>query len=182
MEMKSKINYIGLSECSASTLRRAHKMSPITCIQMEYILWCRGIEKEVRATCKELGVGVVAYSPLGRGFFGGADKKELASDDYRKNHERFQQKQNHDMYDKIEEMAKTKNATPAQLMLAWVEAQQDLAVGVVAIPGTIKEKNLRSNAGSLKIELTKALAPDESTQANRYNDSVPTWETENTLS
>jgi aryl-alcohol dehydrogenase-like predicted oxidoreductase len=91
------------------------------------------------------------------------------------------------MYDKIEEMAKTNNATPAQLALAWVEAQQDLAVGVVAIPGTTKEKNLMSNAGSLKIELTKedltaleALVPDESTQANRYNDSVPTWESENT--
>jgi aryl-alcohol dehydrogenase-like predicted oxidoreductase len=192
MEMKKlkeegKIKYIGLSECSASTLRRAHKISPITCIQMEYSLWCRGIEKEVLPTCKELGVGVVAYSPIGRGFFGGAHKKELASDDFRKDQERFQQKQNHEMYDKIEEMAKTKNATPAQLALAWVEAQQDLAVGVVAIPGTTKEKNLMSNAGSLKIKLTKedltaleALVPDESSQGNRYNDSAQTWETENT--
>lgn len=185
---EGKIKYIGLSECSASTLRRAHKISPITCVQMEYSLWCRGIEKEVLPTCKELGVGLVAYSPLGRGFFGGAHKKELSSDDYRKTNEQFQQKENHDMYEKVEDLAKKKGATPAQLALAWVEAQQDRAAGVVPIPGTTKEKNLVSNVGSLKIELTKedlaaleALVPDESTQAARYGESDPKWEIENNV-
>ena len=161
--------------------------SHIAKIPLLLSLWCRGIEKDVLPTCKELGVGLVAYSPLGRGFFGGAHKKDLASDDYRKIQERFKQKDNLDMYEKVEEMAKSKNATPAQLALAWVEAQQDRAAGVVAIPGTTKEKNLMSNVGSLKIDLTKddlaaleSFVPDESTQASRYNDDVATWENDST--
>jgi aryl-alcohol dehydrogenase-like predicted oxidoreductase len=183
---EGKIKYVGLSECSAATLRRAHRVCPITCVQMEYSLWCRGIEKEVLPTCKELGIGLVAYSPLGRGFFGGAHKQTLASNDYRKSQQRFQQQHNIDMYEKIEVMAKAKNATPAQLALAWVEAQQDRAAGVVAIPGTTKEKNLMSNVGSLKIHLTKEdfaaledLVPDEAEQGSRYDEGVSTWERDN---
>ena len=173
---EGKVKYVGLSECSAETLRRAHKIHPVTCIQMEYSLWCRGIEKEVLPTCKELGIGLVAYSPLGRGFFGGAHKTDLAKDDFRNNQERFKQEENHKMYEKVEEIAKKKGATPAQLALAWVQAQQHRAAGVVAIPGTTKEKNLLSNVNSLKIDLTKdeiaaleAAVPAE--QGARYSDS-----------
>lgn len=182
LEMKKlveegKIKYVGLSECSAETLRRAHKIHPITCIQMEYSLWCRNIEDEVLPTCKELGIGLVAYSPLGRGFFGGAHKKtDLSKSDFRSQQKRFQQEENHAMYEKVEEIAKKKGATPAQLALAWVEAQQHRAAGVVAIPGTTKEKNLLSNVASLKIELTKEemkaledAVPKE--QEARYSDS-----------
>ena len=180
LEMKKlveegKVKYIGLSECSAQTLRRAHKIHPITCIQMEYSLWCRGIEKEVLPACKELGVGLVAYSPLGRGFFGGAHKQTLASSDFRASQERFQQEENHKMYEKVEAIAKEKGATPAQLALAWVGAQQDRAAGVVAIPGTTKEKNLLSNIASVKIVLTpddlaalEAAVPAEDKQGARY--------------
>lgn len=183
---EGKVKYVGLSECSAATLRRAHKIHPISCIQMEYSLWCRGIEKDVLPACKDLGVGLVAYSPLGRGFFGGAHKQELAKDDFRANQARFQQDANHEMYEKIEEIAKAKNATPAQLALAWVEAQQDRAAGVVAIPGTTKEKNLLSNVASVKIELSKedmaaleAAVPDEAEQAARYSvGGAKTWETD----
>ena len=183
---EGKVKYVGLSECSATTLRRAHKIHPITCIQMEYSLWCRGIEAEVLPTCKELGIGLVAYSPLGRGFFGGAHKKELSKGDFRANQDRFKEESNHKMFEKVEEIAKAKNATPAQLALAWVEAQQDRAVGVVAIPGTTKEKNLLSNVESVKIELSKedlaaleAAVPDETHQAARYKDiGSKTWETE----
>lgn len=89
-----KVKYIGLSECSAETLRRAHKAHPITCIQMEYSLWCRGIEKEVLPVCKELGVGLVAYSPIGRGFLGGAHKQTMHSGDFRAGWERFQREEN----------------------------------------------------------------------------------------
>lgn len=192
LEMKKlveegKIKYVGLSECSASTLRRAHKVHPVTCVQMEYSLWCRGIEKEVLPVCKELGVGLVAYSPLGRGFFGGAHKTDIKGGDYRATQERFQQEENHKMYEKVEQIAKEKGATPAQLALAWVEAQRDRAAGVVAIPGTTKEKNLLSNVGSCKLELSaedlaalEAAVPDESAQGARYNEGEgATWETDN---
>jgi aryl-alcohol dehydrogenase-like predicted oxidoreductase len=181
LEMKKlveegKIKYVGLSECSAETLRRAHKIHPITCIQMEYSLWCRTIEKDILPTCKELGIGLVAYSPLGRGFFGGAHKLELQKGDFRASQKRFQQEENHKMYEMVEEIAKKKGATPAQLALAWVQAQQHRAAGVVAIPGTTKEKNLLSNVASVNIVLTKEemkaledAVPEE--QAARYNET-----------
>ena len=194
LEMKKlvdegKVKYLGLSECSATTLRRAHKIHPITCIQMEYSLWCRGIEKEILPACKELGIGLVAYSPLGRGFFGGAHKQKLTRGDFRTSQERFRQEANHKMYEKVEEIAQAKNATPAQLALAWVEAQQDRAAGVVAIPGTTKEKNLLSNVASTKIVLSKAdlaaleaAVPDESQQGARYSadgHNANSWESDN---
>jgi aryl-alcohol dehydrogenase-like predicted oxidoreductase len=161
MEMKKlveegKIKYVGLSECSAKTIRRAHKIHPLTAVELEYSLWCRGIEKEVLLTCKELGIGLVAYSPLGRGFFGGAHKQKMEKTDFRQSQERFQNEANHSMYEEVEKIAASKNATPAQLALAWLEAQQDRAAGVVAIPGTTKEKNLLSNVQSLNIDLSLA--------------------------
>lgn len=160
MEMKKlveegKIKHVGLSECSAQTIRRAHKIHPLTAVQIEYSLWCRGVEDEVLVTCKELGIGLVPYSPLGRGFFGGAHKQTLQKDDFRSTNDRFTNQANHHMYEAVEKLAEAKNAKPAQLALAWVEAQQDRATGVVAIPGTTKEKNLISNVQSLDIKLSR---------------------------
>eukprot|EP00934_Nitzschia_sp_Nitz4_P007160 Nitzschia sp. Nitz4//scaffold16_size188269//181694//182764//NITZ4_001820-RA/size188269-processed-gene-0.31-mRNA-1//1//CDS//3329538604//7150//frame0 len=180
---EGKVKYIGLSECSANTIRRAHQVHPITCIQMEYSLWCRGIEEEVLPTCKELGIGLVAYAPLGRGFFGGAHKLSLSSGDWRNGQERFQQDENHKMYARVEELAQQKGVTPAQLALAWVQAQQHRAAGVVPIPGTTKEKNLLSNVASASISLTneevetlEAAVPKA--EGSRYHQSngMTTWE------
>jgi aryl-alcohol dehydrogenase-like predicted oxidoreductase len=152
---EGKVKYVGLSECSAATIRRAHKIHPITAIQMEYSLWCRGVEKEILPTCKELGIGLVAYSPLGRGFFGGSHKGKLKKADFRIHEERFKSKKNDQMYEELKQFAESKGVTVPQLALAWVEAQQDRAAGVVAIPGTTKEKNLLSNVESLQLTLTK---------------------------
>lgn len=190
MEMKKlveeeKVKYVGLSECSAATIRRAHKIHPLTAVQLEYSLWTRGIESEVLTTCKELGIGLVPYSPLGRGFFGGAHKQELQKDDFRATNDRFCNEANHHMYDAVEKIAAAKKATPAQLALAWVEAQQDRAAGVVAIPGTTKEKNLVSNVQSLDIELSKEdLEALENAvtegKGDRYGgESNDRWETDN---
>lgn len=159
LEMKKlvaegKVKYVGLSECSASTLRRAHKVQPISCVQMEYSLWSRGVEDEILPTCKELGIGLVAYSPLGRGFFGGVHKQEMAKNDLRNNQPRFKEEENLKMYEKVEAIANEKGVTPAQLALAWVLAQQHRAAGVVPIPGTTKEKNLLTNIAAAKLTLT----------------------------
>lgn len=152
---EGKVKYVGLSECSAETIRRAHKIHPITAIQMHYSLWCRGIEKEVLPTCKELGIGLVASSPLGSGFFGGAHKKEFQPGDFRAFDPRFTIEKIQKMYERLEEFAESKGATVPQLALAWVEAQQDRAAGVVPIPGTRKERNLLSNVESLNLTLSK---------------------------
>lgn len=184
---EGKVKYVGLSECSAKTIRRAHKVHPLTAVQIEYSLWCRGVETEVLKTCKELGIGVVAYSPLGRGFFGGAHKQELSKGDFRVAQERFQNEANHSMYEEVERIAASKNATPAQLALAWVEAQQDKAAGVVAIPGTTKEKNLVSNVQSLNIELSAAdiealeKAVSEAEGARYKGGGNVTWESDNNV-
>ncbi len=183
---EGKVKYVGLSECSANTIRRAHKIHPITAIQMEYSLWCRGIEKEVLPTCKELGIGLVAYSPLGRGFFGGSHKQDLQKTDFRQYQERFKSERNRQMYEDLAKFAETKGLSPSQLALAWVEAQQDRAAGVVAIPGTTKEKNLLSNVKSLTVVLSKEdletiekIVPWEETEGERYEGrSSNTWETD----
>jgi aryl-alcohol dehydrogenase-like predicted oxidoreductase len=183
---EGKVKYLGLSECSANTLRRAHKIHPITAIQMEYSLWCRGIEKGVLPTCKELGIGLVAYSPLGRGFFGGSHKKELEKSDFRQYQGRFKSEKNHQMYEALTTFAETKGVSVPQLALAWVEAQQDRAAGVVAIPGTTKEKNLLSNIESLNANLSKEdietiekIVPWEKTEGERYQGhATRTWETD----
>jgi aryl-alcohol dehydrogenase-like predicted oxidoreductase len=153
---EGKVRYIGLSEASAATLRRAHQVHPITALQTEYSLWTRDPELEILPTCRELGVGFVAYSPLGRGFLTGQIKRfeDLPADDYRRTSPRFQGEnfqKNLDLVRKIEEIAREKDCTPAQLALAWVLAQGG---DVVPIPGTKRQKYLEENVGALKIDLS----------------------------
>lgn len=192
---EGKVKYVGLSECSASTLRRAHKVHPVSCVQVEYSLWARGIEEGLMPTCAELGIGVVAYSPLGRGFFGGSIKKKEDighSSDYRHRQSRLQGEaleRNVKLLEEVEKIAESKNATAAQLALAWVRYQQDRVngAGIVAIPGTTKEKNLMSNVESLNIELTaddvaalEAAVPASEVSGDRYSGAAAeiTWEFE----
>jgi aryl-alcohol dehydrogenase-like predicted oxidoreductase len=153
---EGKIRHIGLSEAGANTLRRAVKVHPIAALQTEYSLWTRDPEAEILPTCRELGIGFVAYSPLGRGFLTGQLKKfeDLEVDDYRRNSPRFQGEnfqKNLDLVKQVELMAREKNCQPAQLTLAWVLAQGD---DVVPIPGTKRRKYLEENVGALEIELT----------------------------
>jgi aryl-alcohol dehydrogenase-like predicted oxidoreductase len=151
-----KIRHIGLSEASASTLRRAVKVHPITALQTEYSLWTRDPEEELLATCRELGIGFVAYSPLGRGFLTGQLKKfeDLEADDYRRFSPRFQGdnfQKNLDLVKEVEEIARDKKCQPSQLALAWVLAQGG---DIVPIPGTKRRKYIEENAASVDLELT----------------------------
>jgi len=153
---EGKIRHIGLSEASSSTLRRAVKVHPITALQTEYSLWTRDPEEEILATCRELGIGFVAYSPLGRGFLTGQFQKfeDLAPDDYRRFSPRFQGEnfqKNLDLVKEVEEMARKKGCQPSQLALAWVLAQGEDAV---PIPGTKRRKYLDENAAAVDLELT----------------------------
>lgn len=153
---EGKIRHIGLSEAAPRTLRRATQVHPITALQTEYSLWTRDPEQEVLPTCRELGIGFVAYSPLGRGFLTGRFRKfeDLPADDYRRNSPRFQGEnfqKNLDLVAQVEQMAKEKGCTSAQLALAWVLAQGD---DIVPIPGTKQRKYLEENAGALNVELT----------------------------
>jgi aryl-alcohol dehydrogenase-like predicted oxidoreductase len=153
---EGKIRYIGLSEAGANTLRRAVKVHPIAALQTEYSLWTRDPEAEILPTCRELGIGFVAYSPLGRGFLTGQIKKfeDLEADDYRRASPRFQGEnfqKNLDLVKQVELMAREKECQPAQLALAWVLAQGD---DVVPIPGTKRRKYLDENVGALEIDLT----------------------------
>jgi len=153
---EGKIRQIGLSEASSSTLRRAVKVHPITALQTEYSLWTRDPEEEILATCRELGIGFVAYSPLGRGFLTGQFQKfeDLAADDYRRFSPRFQGEnfqKNLDLVKEVEEMARKKGCQPSQLALAWVLAQGEDAV---PIPGTKRRKYLDENAAAVDLELT----------------------------
>jgi aryl-alcohol dehydrogenase-like predicted oxidoreductase len=150
-----KIRYIGLSEASAATLRRAATVHPITALQTEYSLWTRDPEEEILPTCRELGIGFVAYSPLGRGFLTGRFRKfeDLPADDYRRNSPRFQGEnfqKNLDLVARVEELSGEKGCTPSQLALAWVLAQGD---DIVPIPGTKQRKYLEQNVGALDVEL-----------------------------
>jgi aryl-alcohol dehydrogenase-like predicted oxidoreductase len=152
-----KVRYLGLSEASPRTMRRAHKIHPISALQTEYSLWTRDPEDEVLPTCRELGIGFVPYSPLGRGFLTGQFKRfdDLAADDYRRQSPRFQGEnfqRNLDLVARIEEIAKEKNATAAQLALAWVLAQGN---DIVPIPGTKRRKYLEQNLAAINIRLTR---------------------------
>src|SRR6202050_4402572 len=152
---EGKIRHIGLSEAGAKTLRRAVKVHPIAALQTEYSLWTRDPEEEILPTCRELGIGFVAYSPLGRGFLTGQLKKfeDLPPDDWRRHRPRFQGEnfqKNLELVDRVKEIAATKEVTPAQLALAWLLAQE----GVVPIPGTKRRKNLEENVAALGISLT----------------------------
>ena len=153
---EGKVRYLGLSEAGAKTLRRAVNVHPIAALQTEYSLWTRDPEAEILATCRELGIGFVAYSPLGRGFLTGQFKTfdDLPADDYRRTSPRFQGEnfqKNLDLVKQVELMAREKNCQPAQLALAWVLAQGD---DVVPIPGTKRRNYLEENVGALEIELT----------------------------
>jgi len=154
---EGKIRYLGLSEASPATIRRAHKVHPISALQSEYSLWEREPEDEILPAVRELGIGFVPYSPLGRGFLTGQFKKfeDLPADDYRRNAPRFQGEnfqKNLDLVKKIEEMAAEKNCTPAQLALTWVLAQ---GKDVVPIPGTKRRSYLEQNLASADIKLTR---------------------------
>jgi aryl-alcohol dehydrogenase-like predicted oxidoreductase len=152
---EGKIRHIGLSEAGPDTLRRASKVHTITALQSEYSLWTRDPEDRVLPTCRELGIGFVAYSPLGRGFLTGQMKRfeDFAPDDYRRNSPRFQGQNFHknlDLVRKVEEIARRKKCTPSQLALAWVLAQGE---DIVPIPGTKQVKYLEENIGALEVKL-----------------------------
>ena len=151
-----KVKYLGLSEAGPETIRRAHAVHPITALQSEWSLWTRDPEGEVLDTVRELGIGFVAYSPLGRGFLAGrfSSPDELSDDDFRRNHPRMSGEnveRNRALADKVREVAEEKGCTPAQLALAWVLARGD---DVVPIPGTKRRTYLEQNAAALDVELT----------------------------
>lgn len=153
-----KVRYIGLSEASAATLERAHKIHPIAALQSEYSLWSREPEETVLATCRRLGIGFVPYSPLGRGFLTGAITRpeDFADDDYRRSSPRFQGEnfaKNLQLVAKVKAFAAEIGCTSGQLALAWVLAQGD---DIVPIPGTKRRRYLDENVGALAIELTPA--------------------------
>jgi aryl-alcohol dehydrogenase-like predicted oxidoreductase len=153
---EGKVRHLGLSEAGPETLRRASAVHPIAALQSEYSLWSRDAEDEVLPTCRELGIGFVPYSPLGRGFLTGAIQSidDLDEDDYRRFSPRFQGEnfqKNLDLVARIEEIARDKGVTPAQLALAWVMAQGD---DVVPIPGTKKVARLEENAAAVDVSLS----------------------------
>jgi aryl-alcohol dehydrogenase-like predicted oxidoreductase len=153
---EGKVRYLGLSEAGPQTIRRAHAVHPITALQNEYSLWTRDPEDQTLTTCRELGIGLVAYGPLGRGFLTGRFKKfdDLPADDYRRHSPRFQGEnfqRNLDLLKRIEQLAAKKHCTSSQLALAWVLAQGD---DIVPIPGTKQRKYLEENVAATKIELT----------------------------
>ncbi len=155
---EGKIRHIGLSEASVKTIRRAAAIHPITALQTEYSLWSRDPEDEILATCRELGIGFVAYSPLGRGLLTGQIKRfeDFAPDDFRRGISRFQGEnfqKNLDLVKKVEEIAQAKNCTPSQLALAWVLAQGE---DIVPIPGTRRRTRLEENLKSLEVQLSAA--------------------------
>jgi aryl-alcohol dehydrogenase-like predicted oxidoreductase len=152
-----KVRHLGLSEAAADTIRRAHATHPITAVQSEYSLWTRDLEDDVLPTLRELGIGLVAYSPLGRGFLTGAIRspEDLAEDDWRRTNPRFQGENfqaNLALVDAINAMAEAKGVTAAQLALAWVLAQGN---DIVPIPGTTRPERIDENAGALEVELTE---------------------------
>ena len=152
---EGKVRFLGLSEASAATLRRAVKIHPIAALQSEYSLWTRDPENEILAACRDLGIGFVAYSPLGRGFLTGRFERleDLPTDDYRRHSPRFQGEnfqKNLDLVRRVEEIAKEKQCQPSQLALAWVLAQGN---DVVPIPGTKRRKYLEENVGAIEIKL-----------------------------
>lgn len=153
---EGKVRFLGLSEASADTLRRAHAVHPIAALQSEYSLWTRDPEEEVLPACRELGIGFVPYSPLGRGFLTGQIKRfeDFAADDYRRHSPRFQGEnftRNLTLVKRVEEIAAEKGCAAGQLALAWVLAQGE---DIVPIPGTKRRKYLEENIGAVDVELT----------------------------
>src|ERR671910_722336 len=163
-----KVRYLGLSEAAPATIRRAHAVHPIAALQTEYSLWTRDAEDEILPTVRELGIGFVAYSPLGRGFLSGAITKpeDLAEDDFRRNNPRFQGEnfaKNLELVDRVREIADEKDVTPGQLALAWLLHRGD---DIVPIPGTKRVRYLEENAAADGIEVT-----DEDLE--RIDDAAP---------
>ena len=178
---EGKVRYLGLSEASAETIRRAHAVHPITALQSEYSLWSRDPEEVCLPLCRELGIGFVPYSPLGRGFLTGQIKRfeDLAADDYRRTSPRFQGenfKRNLELVERVSEIAREKKCTVAQLALAWVLAQGE---DIVPIPGTKHRKYLWENIGALDVCLTRddlaridEVAPDGAAAGLRYAEAA----------
>jgi aryl-alcohol dehydrogenase-like predicted oxidoreductase len=175
-----KVRHLGLSEASPETLRRAHAVHPITALQTEYSLWSRDVEDAILPTCRELGVGFVAYSPLGRGFLTGRFRsiEDLPADDYRRSSPRFQGEnfqRNLDLVRHVEALARAKGCTPSQLALAWLLARGD---DVVPIPGTKRVKYLEENVGAVDVTLTRRdlerideIAPQGVAAGARYSEA-----------
>jgi aryl-alcohol dehydrogenase-like predicted oxidoreductase len=174
---EGKVRYLGLSEASAKTLRRAHAVHPISALQSEYSLWERGIEPEILPVCRELGVGLVPYSPLGRGFLTGTAMRaeDYPQDDYRRMQPRFQAgnfDRNMKIVDAVKAVAAGRGATPGQIALAWLLAQ---GPDVAPIPGTKRRTYLEENLGALAVKLTaddlktlEAAAPVGAAAGERY--------------
>ena len=175
---EGKVRYLGLSEAAPQTIRRAHAVHPITALQTEYSLWSREPEDELLALCAELGIAFVAYSPLGRGFLSGKIRSldDLAADDYRRHSPRFQGanfQKNLALADQVQQLAKSRGCSAAQLVLAWLLAQHE---NVVPIPGTTKISRLEEDAAAVDIELTSEelaaigkLAPRGVAVGDRYD-------------
>lgn len=174
---EGKVGHLGLSEAAPETIRRAHAEHPVSALQTEYSLWSRFPEAEILPTTRELGIGFVAYSPLGRGFLTGRFESpdDLPEDDWRHRHPRFQGdnfRRNLELVDRVETMADEKGVTPAQLALAWLLEQGD---DVVPIPGTTSREHLSENAAAVEVELTGSdlsrldeLAPRGAAVGDRY--------------
>ena len=175
-----KVRFLGLSEAAPVTIRRAHQEYPISALQTEYSLWTRDPEDKILSLCRELGIGFVAYSPLGRGFLTGRFRsfEDLPEEDYRRNSPRFQGEnfqKNLDLVERVEVIAKRKGCSPAQLALAWLLAQGE---DIVPIPGTKRRRYLEENIRSLEIELTPAdleqieeVAPKGAAAGDRYHEA-----------
>jgi aryl-alcohol dehydrogenase-like predicted oxidoreductase len=176
-----KVRFLGLSEAAPSTLRRACAVHPISALQTEYSLWSRDPEHAILAACRELGVGFVAYSPLGRGFLTGQIRRfeDLAPDDYRRHSPRFQGAnfaRNLELVRRVEALAREKGCTPAQLALAWVLAQGE---DVVPIPGTKRRRYLEENVAAARVALSAAdrtrldeVAPRSAAAGERYAPAI----------
>jgi aryl-alcohol dehydrogenase-like predicted oxidoreductase len=174
-----KIRHLGLSEAAPETIRRAHATHPIAALQTEYSLWSRDPEAEILPTVRELGVGFVAYSPLGRGFLSGRFRSpdDIPEGDFRRHHPRFEGEnfgRNLDLVERVQELAAEKAVTPVQLALAWVLAQGD---EIVPIPGTTRVAHLEENVAALEVELTaddlaelEAVFPAGAAAGDRYAD------------
>jgi aryl-alcohol dehydrogenase-like predicted oxidoreductase len=174
-----KVRFIGLSEASPETIRRAHAVHPVTALQTEYSLWSRDPEDAILPTVRELGIGFVAYSPLGRGFLSGRFRSpsDFPDDDFRRHHPRFQGEnfdRNMQLVSRVEEMARAKGVTAGQLALAWVLAQGE---DIVPIPGTTKVKNLEENVAAAEVQLSDEdlrrldeVAPKGAASGERYAD------------
>jgi aryl-alcohol dehydrogenase-like predicted oxidoreductase len=174
-----KVRHLGLSEAAAATIRRAQAVHPITALQSEYSIWSRDVEDEILPACRELGIGFVAYSPLGRGFLSGSFRstEDIPEDDFRRQHPRFQGEsfeRNRAHVAQVEAIAAEKGVTPAQLALAWVLARGE---DIVPIPGTKRRTYLEQNVAAVDVELSQGdlerieeAFPKGATSGDRYRD------------